>query len=493
MSASSRFTRRMFIKSVAVGAAGASLLGSGARTMEASQVSNDPTMLSLTEAAEWIRTRRLSPVELLDATLARIDALEPRVGAFVTIVTEQARDAAREAEREIGGGRYRGPLHGIPFGVKDTHYTKGILTTARTPALSDFVPDFDATVVVKLKEAGGVLVGKTNMPEWSFGGETPGTHNPWNLAVTPGGSSGGSAAALAARMLPASTGGDTTGSVRIPSALNGVVGMIPTYGRISRYGIVPISWTLDRLGPITRTVADNAAMANVLCGYDPQDAGSANVPTPDFTRALGRGVAGLRIGIPQPQWLDRYHPDMLEAFDAAVQELSGLGASVREVPFTPAWGVAGNAQRIVRICEAAPYHRPFILKDPERYGFSNVRRDVEAGSLLTGQQYNQAQRVRAVFMEDCRELFKTIDALVFPARPGPAGYSNPSAMNFDPLFNMNGFPAMVVPAGFSTTNDPPGLPLAIQIAAAPFQEETIYAVGQAYQMATDWHTRVPPL
>jgi aspartyl-tRNA(Asn)/glutamyl-tRNA(Gln) amidotransferase subunit A len=228
-----------------------------------------------------------------------------------------------------------------------------------------------------------------------------------------------------------------------------------------------------------------------MAGYDPQDPGSANVPTPDFTRALSRGVAGLRLGIPQPRWIANYHPDMLQAFDAALQVLRGLGAVVQEVAFTPSWEVAGNAHRIVRISEAGTYHRPFILKDSERYGFSNVRRDVEAGSLLTSQQYNQAQRVRRLFIEDCRQLFSTIDALVFPSRPGPAGVSIPNAMNFDSPFNLNGFPAMAVPAGFST--DPAGLPLAIQIAAGPFQEETIYAVANTYQMATDWHTRVPPL
>jgi aspartyl-tRNA(Asn)/glutamyl-tRNA(Gln) amidotransferase subunit A len=491
MSESYRFTRRTFIQGVAASAAGASVWASGVGRAGASQMSSDPTMLSLTQAADLIRARQLSPVELLDATLARINMLEPRVGAFVTLTPDVARAAARAAESEIMAGRYRGPLHGIPYGVKDTHYTKGILTTARTPALSDFVPDFDATIVVKLNDAGAVLLGKTNLPEWSFGGETPGTHNPWNLDVTPGGSSGGSAAALAARMLPAATGGDTTGSVRIPAALNGVVGIIPTYGRISRHGVVPISWTLDRLGPMTRTVADNAVMLNVIAGYDKQDPGSANVPTPDFTRALDRGVAGLRIGIPQPQWLSNYHPEMVQAFSVALQVLAGLGANVQEVPFGSSWDVIGNAQRIIRISEAGTYHRPFILADSQRYGFSNVRRDVEAGSLLTSQQYNQAQRVRRLFIDDCHQLFGTIDALVFPARSGPAGYSNPRAFNFDPLFNANGFPAMSLPAGFSS--DPAPLPLSFQIAAAPFQEETIYAVANAYQLATDWHTRVPPL
>jgi aspartyl-tRNA(Asn)/glutamyl-tRNA(Gln) amidotransferase subunit A len=494
MSTPYRFTRRSFLQGVAAGAAGVSLLGSdasGASGAPTSQRTNDLAMLTLTQAAELIRARQVSPVELTGAILDRIAALEPRVGAFVTVVPDLALQAAREAEREIVGGRYRGPLHGIPFGVKDTHYTKGVLTTVRTPMLSDFVPDWDATVVAKLQEAGGVLVGKTNLPEWSFGGETPGTHNPWNLAVTPGGSSGGSGAALAARMLPAATGGDTSGSIRGPAVMNGVVGMMPTYGRVSRTGVVPISWTLDRVGPMTRTVEDNAVLLNVLAGYDARDPGSANVPVPDYTRALGRGVAGLRVGIPEPHWLDRHHPEVLRAYEAALDVLRGLGANVQEVRLAPSWGVAGNAQRIIRISEATTYHRPYLLADPERYGYSNVRRDVEAGSLLTAQQYEQAQRVRRVFIEDCRQLFETIDVLATPGRPAPPGINLSEATNFDPAFNVNGFPQMAVPAGFST--DPAGLPLAIQLAAAPFQEETLYAVGQAYQQVTDWHTRVPTL
>src|SRR5437899_6937391 len=248
----------------------------------------DLPYLSLTEAAALIKARRLSPVELTQAILDRIDRLDPSVGAFITVTREQALAAAREAEHEIAGGTYRGPLHGIPFGVKDTHYTKGIRTTANTPVLLEFVPDFDATVVAKLKAAGGVLVGKMKLPEFSFGsagegGAFPDATNPWNLSRTPGGSSSGSAAALAAGLLTVATGGDTSGSIRNPATFCGVVGMKPTYGRVSRRGIVVISWSLDHVGPMTRTVADNATLLTIIAGHDAADETSAPLPVPDYT------------------------------------------------------------------------------------------------------------------------------------------------------------------------------------------------------------------
>ncbi len=494
MSRLPRLTRRTFLKSAAASTAALSMLGGRTMTGSASQTASDLTALTIAEVAPLIASRRVSPVELMQATLDRIATLEPRIGAFVTIVPELALEVAREAEREIMAGRYRGPLHGIPFGVKDTHYTRGILTTARTPVRADFRPDFDATVVVKLKEAGAILVGKLNLPEWSFGGATPGTHNPWDLSRTPGGSSGGSAAALAARMLAAATGGDTSGSIRQPALLNGVVGMKPTYGRVSRHGVVAISWTLDHVGPMTRTVEDNALLLNVLAGYDPQDPNSANVPVPDYTRALERGTHGVRIGIPERALLSRHHPDVLRAYDAALGVIAGLGATIQEVPMPASYPGMAPAHNIIRICEAASYHRPFLVADADRYGTgSNVRRDVEAGSLLTAAQYEQAQKVRARFTRELRVLFDTFDAWVMPGNAAPAGVEAPGSTGFDldRMFNLTGFPSLAVPMGFSA--DPPGLPLGLQIAAAPFQEETIYALAQAYQMATDWHTRAPQL
>jgi aspartyl-tRNA(Asn)/glutamyl-tRNA(Gln) amidotransferase subunit A len=465
------------------------------------QQPTDLTLMTIAQLSRVIASREVSPVDVVNATLARIERLDSRVGAFVTVVPDLAREAAREAEREVMRGAYRGPLHGIPFGVKDTHYTRGVLTTARTPSLSDFVPDFDAAVVARLKEAGGILVGKANLPEWSFGGSTAGTNNPWDLSRTPSGSSGGSAAALAARMLPAATGGDTSASVRGPAAICGVVGLSATYGRISRYGVVAISWSLDHVGPMTRTVEDNAIMLNVLAGYDPQDPSTAAVPVPDYTRALQRGIRGMRIGIPERREIDRDHPDVLRVYDDALRALEGLGASIREAPMPPTWSVVAQDHTIIRICEAAAYHRPFLLADPDRYGEGVAvplagefrRRDVEAAMLLTSGQYLRALQVRTLFTREFRALFENFDAYVTPGNGAPAGVPAPgeTSLNFYRAFNLNGFPAITIPAGFST--DPAGLPIGVQIAAAPWEEETIYAVGGAYQAVTDWHMRVPPL
>jgi aspartyl-tRNA(Asn)/glutamyl-tRNA(Gln) amidotransferase subunit A len=484
----SELTRRDFLS-----AATALPLTQAAR---ASSPSTDLPYLSLTEAAALIKARRLSPVELTQAILDRIDRLDARVGAFITVTRDEALRAAREAELEIARGRYRSPLHGIPFGVKDTHYTKGIRTTANTPVLLDFVPDFDATVVARLKTAGGVLVGKMKLPEFSFGsagegGAFPDAKNPWDLSRTPGGSSSGSAAALAAGLLTVATGGDTSGSIRNPATFCGVVGMKPTYGRVSRRGIVVISWSLDHVGPMTRTVADNAMLLNVIAGPDPADDSSSTLPVPDYTRALQRGVRGLRVGIPKPAQFEGYHPDVMRAFAAALEVYRRLGAHLSEIDLPATADLIDDVQQIVRIAEAASYHEPFLTTKADRYGQTSVRRDVEAGSLITAVQYLRAQKVRAKFTDELSQAFRGLDVFVTPGMPAPAGERMDVKQPFRRMFNACGFPALVLPMGFSTS--PEGLPLGLQIAAKPFDEETIYAAARAYELATEWHARRPPL
>jgi aspartyl-tRNA(Asn)/glutamyl-tRNA(Gln) amidotransferase subunit A len=456
----------------------------------------DLPYLSLADASALIKTRRLSPVELTQAILDRVERLDGKVGAFITVTRDQALAAAREAEQEIAGGTYRGPLHGIPFGVKDTHYTKGIRTTANTPVLLDFVPDVDATVVAKLKQAGGVLVGKMKLPEFSFGsagegGAFPDAKNPWNLSRTPGGSSSGSAAALAAGLLTVATGGDTSGSIRNPSTFCGVVGMKPTYGRVSRHGIVVISWSLDHVGPMTRTVADNAMLLNVIAGHDAADDTSVPLAVPDYTRALRRGARGLRVGIPRAAQFDGYHADVMRAFHDALGTFRKLGANLFEVDLPPTADVVDDVQQIVRIAEAASYHEPFLATKADRYGLTSVRRDVEAGTLVTAVQYLRAQKVRARFTNELSATFGTLDVFLTPGMPAPAGERMDVRQPFRRMFNVCGFPALVLPMGFSTS--PAGLPLGLQIAAKPFDEETIYAAAQAFESATDWHSRLPPL
>ena len=295
-------SRRIFLKHSLAGMAAMPSFQPTKLQRSGSIRKSDLPYLSIAETSALLRQRQLSPVELTEAILGRIDQLESKLHAFITISRDEAIEAARLAETEITSGKYRGPLHGIPVGVKDTHYTKGIKTTAGTPLLADFIPSFDATVVARLKDAGAILIGKTNLPAFSFGGDTP-SHNPWDLSKPTGGSSGGSAAALAAGMLQGATGGDTSGSVRFPATLCGVVGMKPTYGMVSRYGVIPISYSLDHVGPMTRTVEDNALMLNVLAGYDPQDPSSSDVAIPDFTRGLGKEVRGMTIGIPQSSFV----------------------------------------------------------------------------------------------------------------------------------------------------------------------------------------------
>lgn len=450
----------------------------------------DVPFLSIKEAAGLIRRKRLSPVELVRAVLARIDRMEPKIHAFVTLLAEEALVAARAAEREIARKKYRGPLQGIPVGVKDTHYTKGVKTTAATPALADFVPSFDATVVKRLKDAGAILLGKTALPEFSFGGLTPGSYNPWDLSRTPGGSSGGSAAGLAAGFLLGATGGDTSGSIRGPAAHCGVVGLKPTFGLVSRYGVTVISWSLDHVGPMTRSVEDNALMLGVLAGYDPNDRASAEIRVPRYAGALGRKVRGLRMGIPRPSLLEGTHEDVLKSFDAAVGVFKKLGVKIREID-VPHMREAEAAQRIIRIAEASAYHEAFLKNQPDRYGPSNVRRDVEAGSLITAAQYLRAQRVREQIVREAEAMLDDIDVLLTPGQSEPAGEPQRAPYNFRTYFNLTGLPGLAIPSGLSAS--PPGLPVGLQIVAGPFEEEIVYAVGHAYQSVTDWHTRRPPL
>jgi aspartyl-tRNA(Asn)/glutamyl-tRNA(Gln) amidotransferase subunit A len=292
-------------------------------------------------------------------------------------------------------------------------------------------------------------------------------------------------------MLTVATGGDTSGSIRNPATFCGVVGMKPTYGRVSRYGIVVISWSLDHVGPMTRTVADNALLLNVMAGHDPLDESSSALPVPDYTRALGRGVKEMRMGVPTAAMFEGYHPEVMRAFAESLAVFRKLGAVVTEVEMPPTAGVVDDVQTVVRIAEAASYHEPFLATRADRYGATNVRRDVESGSLITAVQYLRAQKVRARFVKELTALFRTFDVFLTPGMPAPAGESVDVRQPFRRMFNVCGFPALVLPNGFSSA--PAGLPCGLQIAAKPFDEETIYAAAHAFETATGWHTRRPTL
>jgi aspartyl-tRNA(Asn)/glutamyl-tRNA(Gln) amidotransferase subunit A len=458
--------------------------------LQAQEPAGELHYLTIRDAASRIRSRRLSPVELTEAVLARIDQVEPKVHAFITLTRDVALDAARFAEREIMAGRYRGPLHGIPVAVKDTHYTKGVRTTCASPVHADFVPSFDATIVSRLKDAGAILMGKTNLPEFSSGSSGNGTNNPWNLSKPTGGSSAGNAAGLAAGMFFGASGGDTGASIRGPAALCGIVGLKPTYGRVSGYGVMKLSWSVDHNGPMTRTVEDNALLLNAIAGYDPEDWATTQVPVPDYTRSLRRGVRGMRFGIPKRPMIEGFHPDELKAFDDALNVFQKLGARIIEVDLPDTLQVMGDAHNIIRICEAASYHEPFLAAKAELYGPTNVRRDVEAGALITAGQYLRAQKMRKIFAKQMLALFSGFDVMLTPETV-PAGEQSMGPLNPHSPFNDCGFPGMAVPAGVSTS--PPGLPLSIQIVGKPFEEETVYAVGYAYELQTRWHQQRPTL
>jgi Asp-tRNA(Asn)/Glu-tRNA(Gln) amidotransferase A subunit family amidase len=469
-------------------------LGSWRRSATTPGGDETPAGLTIAEAGRRLASRELSPVELTQAVLNRVQRLDPLVGAYVTrIDPERCLDLARQAETDIGEGRYRGKLHGIPFAVKDTHYTTAMPTTAGSPLLEGYTPRFDATVVSRLEQGGAILIGKTNLPEWSFGGGTPGTHNPWDLDSDPGGSSGGSAAAVAADLVLGATGGDTSGSIRSPALICGVVGFKPTYGRVSCYGVVPISWSLDHVGPVVKCVEDAAIVLGGIAGPDPNDANSAAAPVPVFTARLRRGIRGWTIGTPPESAIAQHDAESLGAFGAALQVFRQLGATVREVPLPTLFPAAQATQRIIRIAEAAAYHRQYLHRPPEDYGVgSAVRRQVVAGSLISSAAYQRAQQVRAAFIRQMREMFAEIDVYV---TPGWRTSLNPRAYASSPplssMFNLCGFPALVLPAGF--TNADSIRPLGVQIVGRPFEEDVVLAAAYAYEQATDWHTRKPDL
>ncbi len=462
--------------------------------------------LSLREAADRLRQRALSPVALLDAMAARTAAVEPRLNAYVRPMFDQARAEAEAAEREIAAGQYRGPLHGIPVALKDNYWTRGVTTAAGAKLLADFVPPEDGAVVAKLRAAGAIISGKTNMHELAIGGSTTNphygpTHNPWRLDCIPGGSSGGSAAAVAAGCCFAATGTDTAGSVREPAAYCGLVGIKPTYGRVSIRGIVPLSWSLDHAGPLTRTVEDGALVLQAIAGYDPQDQCSADVPVPDFTAELGRGVGGLRLGVPRPYFFDQLDAEVAATVETAIGVLRDLGASVEEVAFErAAWAPA--LFPLISRPEAASYQEELLRTRPDDYG--DVRVQVELGKLVLATDYLRAQRLRTAMRQELEGLFTRVDALVMPttrtvAHPigqpftEVAGRPVPNTshlwVGLTVPFDLTGTPAVSVPCGFVAN----GLPIGLQIAGRAWDEATILRIAAAYEAATSWHQQHPSL
>jgi aspartyl-tRNA(Asn)/glutamyl-tRNA(Gln) amidotransferase subunit A len=459
-------------------------------------------VLSITDAAEQIRSHRLSPVELVRAVLDRIEAVDSRVHAYVTVLADAAMVEARQAEQTIQSGEYCGPLHGIPIAVKDLYDTAGVRTTSSSRVRAEYVPSRNAAAVERLRAAGAVVVGKTVTHEFAYGVVSSPTRNPWNLEHIPGGSSGGSAAALAACECLGALGTDTGGSIRIPASATGVSGIKPTYGRVSKFGVMPLSWSLDHAGPLARNVADLAIMLACLAGRDARDPTSAREPVGDYLSDLNAGLRGLRIGVPSNYFFDACDPEVESDVRAAAALLADHGAEVREVT-VPDIDLAPVAEFAIVIPEASAIHQRALRRQPADYG-DDIRPLLEVGEFYLATHYLKAQRVRALIRNGLRRTFDGLDALLTPTLPHPAarhdqaGLPGPNGVE-EPVinayvrtccpFNLSGQPALSVPCGFTQA----GLPVGLQIVGRPFDEAIVLRIGQAYQSMTDWHTRKPPL
>ena len=462
----------------------------------------DIAQLSIAESAALIGKRKLSPVELTESCLQRIGSLDARLRAFITVTREDALAAAQQAATAIAGGNYKGPLHGIPIALKDLFDTAGVPTTAGSKIMAERVPTEDAEVTVRLKAAGAVLLGKLNMHEFAFGitGVNPhygGTYNPWDTTRMSGGSSSGAGAALASAMTLGALGTDTGGSIRAPASLCGITGLKPTYGRVSRRGITPLSWALDHAGPMARSAADAAIILKVIAGHDPQDETSSKEPVPDYTKALmDQRLKRLRIGVPQEYFFDNVDDEVLKAIHAAILVLrDDLKAGVSEVSL-PLIAEAPAAVSAIMLPEALAYHKRWLAERPQDYG-EDVRARLEMGLLYPAVSYVQAQRFRSLIVEEWRQkVFGRVDLLAVPTTPVPAPSLEANDLQttltltrFTGPFNLTGLPAISIPCGFTKG----GLPIGLQLVGRWWDEATVLRAAHAYQQATDWHTRAPPL
>lgn len=462
--------------------------------------------MSAGDLSRLVSKKEVSPVEIVDAHLSRIQATEPVLNSFITLMAEEARGSARQAEREIQAGKYRGPLHGIPVGLKDLYNTRGVRTTSGSRIFDNFVPAEDCTVAVRFREAGAILLGKLNMHQFALGptGENPDyghMHNPWNPEMVSGGSSGGSGSAVAAGQCTIATGSDTGGSIRIPAALCGIVGLKPTYGLVSRYGLTPLSWSLDHPGPMVRTVEDAALAMNAIAGYDPKDVASANVTVPDYTESLTEDIRGLRIGVPKEYFEAPLDPEVRQSVQNALSQFESMGAEVREVSF-PMFEQSQAISTAVLLAEAAAYYRDIVEKDGDKV-YEPVRLRLQAGLFISAADYLRAQQARSLFDRETRKLLKEVDLLAGPTEPvtapkllagtviaGEQEIGTVGALTqYTRPFNINGFPAISVPCGFSNS----GLPIGLQLAGRPFDETTVLKAAYAYERATDWHKRRPDI
>ena len=465
---------------------------------------SDLPFLTATELSRLIKAREVSPVEVTEAYLERIDALDFKFNSYLTVCRSQALEAAREAEQAIARGGYLGPMHGIPVAVKDQLWSKGVRTTGGSRILADLVPQEDSTAIANLKRAGAILLGKTNLPELGITGfshrfRTP--RNPWNLDISAGGSSSGSGAAAGAYLCATSLGEDTGGSIRRPAAWSGLVGLRPTWGRVSRYGVMRGVWSMDSIGPISRSVSDAAITLGAIAGYDPKDPYTWDTPVPDYRSALDGDIKGIRVGVvSELMHSDQVEPDVKDTVVKAVSALGELGASVEEVSIP----LASHANAIFQVhlqVEPALDQWEWLRTRLQDYGH-DVRISLLTGSLVPAQVYYKAQKLRSLLRSQVLRAFDRYDVLVSPT----SGRVAPTLEQDDPpitskrmvsrlpfmltnSFNLTGAPAISVPCGFSSG----GLPIGLQVGGRPGADEMVLKVSHAYEQSTPWHTMKPPL
>jgi aspartyl-tRNA(Asn)/glutamyl-tRNA(Gln) amidotransferase subunit A len=462
---------------------------------------------SMADLGRLIATKQVSPVEVVRAHLDRIAAVDSKLRAFITVCADSALESARAAEADLMAGRVVGRLHGVPWAPKDLYSTRGVRTTGGSKILADSVPSEDSTVVARLARAGAILLGKLNMHEFAYGPEGLNAHygdarNPWSADThrITGGSSSGSGAAVAAGLAPGSLGSDTGGSIRIPASLCGITGLKPTYGRVSRAGVLPLSWSMDHVGPMTRSARDCALMLSVIAGYDPADPTTSVLPVPDYGAALTGDVKGLRVGLLRAHFTDPAAAEVRAAVEASAKQLEQAGAVVDEVNLTQVMHVATGSAVIVA-SEALAYHAPWMRSRPQDYQ-PDVRERLRLGAFVNGAHYVRAQQIRALVAREVDEALARRDVLLAPATPlvAPVLGEREAALGDGPSdvraallrctrpFNFSGHPACAAPCGFT----PGGLPIGLQIVGRPFDETTVLRVVDAYQRMTDWHTRRPP-
>jgi len=458
--------------------------------------------LTIAEASAALRRGDITSLELTDATLRRIADTEERIHAYVHIYGDAARADAQERDRELSQGRWRGPLHGIPIAIKDLLHTTDAPTEAGSPAMRGFLSGYNATIVERLRQAGAIIVGKTVTHELAYGVDTPPTRSPWGSDHYPGGSSAGSGAAVAARSAYGAIGTDTGGSIREPASLNGLVGLKPTFGRVSRHGVVPLSFSLDHAGPITRTVVDCALMLGAIAGYDPRDPGSIDEPVPEYLHGIDADIRGLRIGVERDySFGPTIQGPVREAVEEMIAELASLGAEIVEVTM-PELFIMSPVGLTILLVEGSAVHRR-LLRERGDHLDPNTRVMLELGEFVPATHYVQALRARSVLQATTRHLYAAhgLDMLLGPTLPTPTVAMDmlgvPDESGEDPMTaainttfpgNVTGLPTMTIPCGFS----PDGFPIGAQLMGRPFGEPALFRLARAYERNHDWVSRRPP-